>query len=281
MNIKRPSSPARVAATQASKNGVAGAQSIHRATAILRAVASRGRDGARLVDVARQCELDKSTAHRILKCLAADGMVSHDPDTRCYLLGELAFELGLVAVPKFNMRQLCEPALLRLAKRTGDTVFLSVRSGLDSVCMDRKEGSFPIKVFTLDVGTRRPLGMGADGLALLLPLADDEATEIVRSNARRIADHGNLKASAVLDMLKRSRALGFALNDRHTASEAIALGLAITRPHGGAYGAISIGAIASRMSPERVREVAALLKTEVRALEKALSSGKARFKPAI
>ena len=259
-----------------STNGVTGAQSIHRATALLRAIASRGRDGARLVDVARQCELERSTAHRILKCLAADGMVIHDPDTRRYLLGHLAFELGLVAAPEFNMRQLCEPALLRLAKRTGDTVFLSVRSGLDIVCMDRKEGSFPIKALTLDVGVRRPLGVGASGLALLMPLTETETKEIVAANAWRIAEYGNLRAATVLEMIKRSRALGFALNDQQVTPEAISVGLSITTAHGPPYGAISIGAIASRMSPERMEELASLLKSEVRVLEQALLRRKVR-----
>jgi len=275
--------PARASGKTAAKardknpaNGVTGAQSIHRATALLRAIASRGRDGARLVDVARHCELERSTAHRILKCLASDGMVIHDSDTKRYLLGHLAFELGLVAVPEFDMRQLCEPTLLRLAQRTGDTVFLSVRSGLDSVCIDRKEGSFPIKALTLDVGARRPLGVGATGLALLMPLAEDDAEEIVASNAWRIAEYGNLQAPVVLDMIRRARAQGFALNEQQLVPEAISVGLYIRTPHGPPYGAIVIAAIASRMSRERVQEVAALLKSEVRALEQTLLSGKAR-----
>lgn len=257
-------------------NGVTGAQSIYRATVLLRAIASRGRDGARLLDVARQCALERPTAHRILQCLAAEGMVTQDPGTRRYFLGHLAFELGLAATPQFNMRQLCEPTLLRLAERTGDTVFLSVRSGLDAVCMDRKEGAFPIKTLTLDVGMRRPLGVGAGGMALLMPLADEEIREIVATNAWRIAGYGNLRAPVVLDMIKRSRALGFALNDLQVTPGAISLGLFVTNSYGPPYTAISIGAIASRMSPERLQELAALLKSEVRALEQVLLAGKAR-----
>ena len=202
--------------------------------------------------------------------------MTQDPGTRRYFLGHLAFELGLAATPQFNMRQLCEPTLLRLAERTGDTVFLSVRSGLDAVCMDRKEGAFPIKTLTLDVGMRRPLGVGAGGMALLMPLADEEAREIVATNAWRIAGYGNLRAPVVLDMIKRSRALGFALNDLQVTPGAISLGLFVTNSYGPPYTAISIGAIASRMSPERLQELAALLKSEVRALEQVLLAGKAR-----
>lgn len=196
--------------------------------------------------------------------------MTQDPDTRRYFLGYLAFELGLAASPRFNMRPLCEPTLLRLAERTGDTVFLSVRSGLDAVCMDRKEGAFQIKTLTLDVGMRRPLGVGANGMALLMPLADEEVTEIVTANAWRIAGYGNMRAPVVLDMIKRSRALGFVLNDLQVTPGAISLGQFIANPCGPSYAAISIGAIASRMSPERLQELAALLKSQVRALEQVL-----------
>lgn len=38
---------------------VTGAQSIHRATGVLRAITSRSRDGVRLVDIARHCDLER------------------------------------------------------------------------------------------------------------------------------------------------------------------------------------------------------------------------------
>ena len=279
MDLKRARSSRRTAARKRNKhpaNGVTGAQSIQRAAGLLRAVTSLGRFGARLVDVARQCGLERPTAHRILKCLVAEGMVTQDPGTRRYFLGHLMFELGLAAAPQFNMRQLCEPALLRLAERTGDTVFLSVRSGLDGVCMDRKEGVFPIKTLTLDVGMRRPLGVGAGGIALLMTLADEEVREIVAANAWRIAGYGSLRAVVVLDLIKRSQALGFALNDRQVTPGAISVGLPVMNPYGAPYAAISIGAIASRMPPERLQQLAALLRSEVRALKRVLVAGKAR-----
>jgi len=94
-------------------------------------------------------------------------------------------------------------------------VFLIARSGYDSVCIDRREGAFPIKTFTLDVGTRRPLGAGAGGLALLLLLPDEEVDAIIAANAVRIGSYNKLTVPALLKALRRSRELGYALNDIH------------------------------------------------------------------
>ncbi len=249
---------------------VSGTQSIRRAIFLLRAIATRGPTGTRLLDLAKDSGLPGPTVHRILKCLMAENVVMQDPGTRGYLLGHLIFELGLAAAPQSNLRQIGEPVLRRIAEKTGDTVFLIARSGLDTVCLDRKEGTFPIKALTLDVGTRRPLGVGAGGIALLLSLPDDEIAQVLAANASRLKDYGDLSVSVLTNMIRRSKERGYALNDRQATPGVISMGLPIMNPYGPSYAAISIGAISSRMSGERQKEIAAVLRTEVRQLEKLL-----------
>jgi len=250
--------------------GGRGAQTVRRATLLLRLIASAGRDGCRLLDIAVQSGLERPTAHRILRCLIDEGMVTQSPATRRYHLGQLTFELGLAAVPRVDLRQLCEGALLRIAERTGDTVFLTVRSGYDSVCLDRKEGAFPIRTLTLDVGTRRPLGVGAGGMALLMPLADEEIAAILAANTARIPGYANLDGVAVMGMIERARRIGYVLNDRQITPGAMSVGLPVPNPYGPPFAAVSLGAINSRMAPDRQREIAAVLRSEVAGVQKLL-----------
>ena len=249
----------------------AGTQSIQRAALLIRLIASRSGPGSRLADVVQHSQLERSTVRRMLKCLAEEGFVRQDAETRRYALGPLVFELGLAAAPQFNLVDICRPALARLAETTGDTVFLTVRSGYDSVCIDRKEGSFPIKALTLDVGTRRPLGAGAGGLALLMALPDAEVNAIVNANAVRLRGYNNLTVPSLIGMLKRARELGYALNDIHITAGATSIGLSIISRYGQPFAAISIGAISSRMSAERQKKVAAMLRREVKVAEQALN----------
>ena len=249
----------------------AGTQSIQRAALLVRLIASRSGPGSRLADVVQHSRLERSTVRRMLKCLIEEGFVRQDADTRRYALGPLVFELGLAAAPQFNLVDICRPALARLAEATGDTVFLTVRSGYDTVCIDRREGSFPIRTLTLDVGTRRPLGAGAGGLALLMPLPDAEVDAIVSANAVRLRGYNNLTVPALAAMLKRARELGYALNDNHITPGATSIGLPVISRYGQPFAAISIGAISSRMTAERQKKVAAMLRREVRIVEGALS----------
>lgn len=250
-----------------------GAQSIRRTMLLLRLIAASGRDGCRLVDLAEQARLERPTVHRILKCLISEGMVAQIPSTRHYGLGQLAYELGLAAAPRLDLRQVCEEALHRIAERTGDTVFLTVRSGYDSVCLDRKEGAFPIRTLTMDVGMRRPLGIGAGGMALLMPLSDREIAVIFEANAARMPAYANLDAAAVMGMIERARTLGYVLNDRQITPGAMSVALPVPNSFGPPLAAISIGAINDRMAPDRQRELFTVLSEEVAGLRNILARG--------
>src|SRR5690606_31297222 len=102
---------------------------------------------------------------------------------------------------RFDIAELARPALIRLARETGDTVFLSVREGLDAICLERQVGSYPIKTLTLDVGDRRPLGVGAGSLALLAFLPEAEIAEIIASNEPRLVSYPGFAPEALLRLV--------------------------------------------------------------------------------
>jgi DNA-binding IclR family transcriptional regulator len=255
-------------AGRSDKRGHHGTQSVHRVALLLRTIASAENKACRLIDLATLTKLQRPTVHRLLKGLMNEGLVDQEPSTRRYRLGQLVFELGLAAVPQFNLRQLCEPALLRIAEQTGDTVFLSARSGYDAVCLDRKEGSFPIKTLTVDVGNRRPLGVGAGGGALLMALRQEEVDEILAANAKHFSRYANLTVKDVRMMVKRAHEIGYMFNDRQVTPGAMSIGLPITDPYGPPVGAISIGAITDRMDAQRRQALVAVLRREVKELER-------------
>jgi DNA-binding IclR family transcriptional regulator len=255
-----------------------GTQTVHRVALLLRTISAMGSQGTRLIDLARQTGLERPTVHRLLKGLIKEGLVDQQASTRRYCLGHLVFELGLAAVPQFDLRQLCEPAMLRIAERTGDTVFLSARSGNDVVCLDRKEGSFPIKTLTVDVGNRRPLGVGAGGGALLMALPDKEIDKILAASSRQLSRYADLKVQDVRAMIKRAREIGYMFNDRQVTPGAMSIGLPITVPHGLPVAAISIGAISARMTAARRQELVAVLRREVKELERHLQMHGSRLK---
>lgn len=249
-----------------------GTQSIHRAVTVLRELASHGRKGARLIEVADALRLERPTAYRILKGLMAQGMVSKDAETRCYRLGHLVYELGLAASPHFNLKEICGPALARIAGKSQDSVYLTVRSGLDAVCIDQIEGTYPIQARTLDIGGRRPLGCGAGGLALLLELPDDEIERVIAINSPRFPAVGRITPERMREAIRKSRKAGYAVNEEDILPGVTGIGVALRPTQGRAYAAISLAGISARFEGRRRAELVAMLQKEARALARHVSA---------
>ncbi|MBN9062472.1 MAG: hypothetical protein BGP06_20325 [Rhizobiales bacterium 65-9] len=234
---------------------VDGAQIIARVFSVLRLISYRSPRGVRLTDLADAADLPRPTVHRILRAMIVERIVRQDPATKRYQLGSFAFELGLAAPQQTRLLERCRPILRKLANETEDTVYLVKRSAIDAVCIDRVEGSFPIRTFTLAVGDRRPLGIGAAGLALLSTLSDEDIDAVVQRNAREYRFYNGLTPQEVMESVARVRALGYAMNIEKTTHGVSGIGLSIPNKSGPPFVGVSIAAITERITGERVGEL--------------------------
>jgi DNA-binding IclR family transcriptional regulator len=158
------------------------------------------------------------------------------------------------------LRELCSRAMEMLSVETGDTSFLVVRSGFDAVCMHRHEGEFPIRALVLEVGGRRPLGVGAAGLALLAAVNEDERHQIIERIGPKLSVFGGLTAGDLEHACEKTREQGTAIIHETLSLGVSAVGHAFCDELGHPVGALSVAALSHRMTGERVKRIAELLK---------------------
>lgn len=243
---------------------------IRRANILLRLLATAGRRGLALTEISTRSMLPHPTVHRLLKQLTSEGMIYQHDESRRYLLGPVVYELGLAAAEIFDLRQYCRTALQEVNAETEDTSYFITRSGFDAVCIDRIEGTYPIRTITLDVGSRRPLGVGAGGLAILAACSEDERTRILQVTAPELPNFGQLDVPQQLEAIAQTHATGYALVRNRVTLGVTALGMPIHDPARRPIGAISVGAIDARMGESRRREIARLLQDKIVRIEKAI-----------
>jgi len=241
-------------------------QSIERAALLLRLVAARGPKGARITDLARDAQLTKGTAHRMLAALAAEGLIEQDAATNLYFAGLGLVALGAAATARFDLARSVLPAMHRIAEKSDDTVYFSVRQGNEAVCLQRVEGQFPIKTLTLNVGDRRPLGLGAGSLAMLAFLPDEEVDRVISDAAPELARRAHVTTGEMHAMVQESRRLGYAFNDQRVIAGMCAVGVPIRDQHGTPVAALSVAAVSARMEPGRRASVVSWIEREVVAL---------------
>jgi DNA-binding IclR family transcriptional regulator len=241
-------------------------QNIGRATMVLGALAANSSEGLRLTDVVNATSLGKATVHRVLSGLVAHGLVDQDKATGRFFLSLKLIGWAMAAGDRFGLARLAAPALQRLSQRTQDTIYLSLRSGDEAICIERREGSFPIKTLTLRVGDRRPLGVGAGSLAMLAFLPDDEI-EAVLAAQRPEQARFNIDEMTMRDMIATARQLGYTLNDERLIPGMSAVGVPIRRPTGQPFAALSVAAISTRLQMPRRDSIVASLKQEAEQIE--------------
>jgi DNA-binding IclR family transcriptional regulator len=162
-----------------------GGQAIRRALTVLRILAAGREAGAPLSEVVRATSLTRPTVHRIAQVLIEEGIVERNDQTGRYAIGRQVPELALARQSRSPLLVAAEPYLAQVSSQLGDTLFLTVRTGLDTLCVARRIGSYPIQVLSIEVGARRPLGVSSAGVAILAAMPAAEARKIVLANEAR------------------------------------------------------------------------------------------------
>ncbi|WP_084651341.1 IclR family transcriptional regulator [Ottowia thiooxydans] len=252
--------------------------SLKRGVVLLKLLATGGARGCPLSELSEKSGMPHPSAHRILKQLIAERLVEHNRETHRYKLGPLAFELGIAGSTMHDIRDLCEPTMQAMALETEDTVYLVVRSGFEAVCMHRWEGSFPIRTLVLEVGSRRPLGVGAGGLAVLAAIEEDEREEIIRRVAPSLPAFGKLTPAALAEACDTTRAHGVAIIQNRVSLGVTAVGAAFRDSMGLAIGAVSVAALSQRMGQARLRKISELVLRGARDIEASIRRQRAPVK---
>ncbi len=233
----------------------AGAQSIHRAAAVLRVLASGLSSGLSLQEVTRVTGFSRPTVHRILHALVEEGLVEQHLRSRRYAIGEQVPMLALARQRQSPLLDAASPIVAQAARELGDTLFLTVRTGDEALCLARRMGPYPIQVLVIEVGARRPLGVSSAGLAILARLPPEKASNIILRNASRF-DSFRTDAAAVKAELDKTRERGYALRDPGLIPGTKALSAAIAETAASPTAALTIAGIPQRMLARREAQLA-------------------------
>jgi DNA-binding IclR family transcriptional regulator len=237
-------------------------QSIHRAISLLRVISKNNERGIRLSAICREIGLKTSTTHRLLSSLLAEEMITFDPFTKLYQLGFELHKLGGVAY-QYSIAEYYHDVMERIARETEDTVFLSIRVGASCVCLKRMEGAYPVRIFTVEEGSRRPLGVGAGSLALLSELPDAQVDQVLHLNKALYRYYNNRTEQDIRRSIRMTRELGYAVHDRTFNDNVTAVGVPVFNQRGDAVAAIAVAAIPPRMDSDRREKVVKLIKSEI------------------
>lgn len=167
----------------------------------------------RLADIARQLDVPRSSAFRLVYTLETLGFVERTKDSYGYHLGSRVLSLGFAYLSSTEVVSVAREPLNVLNRKTGLGVNLAVRDGTEIVHLIRIPSRGPF-TSNLQVGQRRPAHAAPMGRILLCELSHEELAALYTDeNAlHRYTSATPTTLNQLRRMLARDRARGYVIS---------------------------------------------------------------------
>lgn len=222
--------------------------SVEKALAILLAFSEdNGELGT--TEVSSRTGLPKSTTSRLIKILVSSNFLRQNPNTRKYLFGSSAYQLGSAAVRSNDTQLLgiAQPFLQELANQTGESIALETLSGINVILAMHVEGPSHLR-FNFQQGELVPVNVAA-GAKIILALQDETLREsclhreFTKFNEKTITSKDEYRK-----LLARVRKEGVAYDHGERYHDIHAMAVPIINPNGPPTAAVIIAGPASRLT---------------------------------
>lgn len=231
------------------------------------------REDIDLGSLAKQAGLPKSTLIRLLSTMRAHGVVQQNPKTRRYRLGWALVRLGQAAERQFDLPLVLHPFLEQLARETGETASLAVRTGEYAFYVDQALSQNIIRGAP-PTGAALDLHCTAVGKMLLSNLEESEVEQLIREcglpqrTEKTITNTARLRKDLAI-----TRSRGYAIDNEEAERGGRCIAAPIRDGNDRILAAISITAPTSRLTLDRMAEYVEIVCSIAEQASQALCSG--------
>ena len=214
-----------------------------------------------LTEIAQEVGLHKATTHRIVMTLLKSGFLDKSPDEQKYRLGLHLASLGSIVTSQMNLRRDSLPYMTQLSERFEETCDLSIFDNGQVLYIEVLRSKHALNIAAA-VGQHLPAYCTASGKVFLAHLPPDEQAKYLSEplhafTSRTITSIENLNRQFD-EILQR----GYAIDDEGFEVGIRAISAPVFNRKGKVVAAIGIPSPTSRMSDQRIPEIAAgLLET--------------------
>ena len=232
-------------------------QSVDRAVSVMEFLSRRGWSG--VTEVARELDIHKSTAYRLLTTLRDRGLVEQDAATEKYRLGFGLVLLARAVRADLDILGCARPVCERLSERTKETVTIAVLEDDDAVVIHQSIS----RASALGVdwtGRHTPLHATAAGKIFLAHMPEDQLLRILEGPLERYTENTIADPASLKDHTSKVRDEGYGFTVEELEPGLNAVGAPIRRVDGAVVGAVSVSGPAFRLPPDALPEIGGLSK---------------------
>jgi len=132
-------------------------------------------------DLSKEIGIPVATTHRILQKLEHEGLLKYSDSRKKYSIGTEWYRISNKLISEFDVKNLVNPYLRRLAEKHEETFCFVLYSEYDQaiIYFDQYKGPSALQ-YMLPFGVPQPIPYGASGKAILAYLTEDEVEVICK-----------------------------------------------------------------------------------------------------
>ena len=223
------------------------------------------------MELSKKLGIHKSTVSRLLHLLAANGFLQQNPETKKYMLGRAAAEIGNAVIKSLNNEVviIAQPYLNELSDTVGESVALEIVSGTDVVLAYHNEGRGHIR-FSFQLGERVPIHVAAGAKTILAHRSPEFVDLCLKRKFNRFTGNTIVSKKQYRELLVRVRKTGIAYDNGERYEDTKAIAAPILNHGGLAVAAVVIAGPAFRLTPHFLADVVAPLKRTAKSISNRL-----------
>ncbi|MDJ0357106.1 IclR family transcriptional regulator [Paenarthrobacter sp. PH39-S1] len=194
-----------------------GQSSFERGLAVMMCVAARG--DVTIVDIAEEVGVPASTVYRYVKTLRGLSLIEEHHGS--YIPGWRLLELSGQHLTHTRLAELGVTVLESIVEGTAETAVLTVRSGLNAICLRQVVSPHPLR-YAFDINQLLPLHAGAGQRVLLAHAPDTVIAKVLGFGLKRITDK-TLTRQPLIQQLSHIRQSGQAVSHGELNPGAVAI----------------------------------------------------------
>jgi DNA-binding IclR family transcriptional regulator len=213
------------------------------------------------LELSKKLGIHKSTVSRLLHLLADKGFLQQNPETKKYVLGRAAAEIGNAVIRSLNNEivTIAQPYLNELCETVGESVALEVVSGSNVMLAYHSEGRGHIR-FSFQLGERVPLHVAAGAKTILAHSPPDFVDLCIKGKLNRYTENTIVSKTQFRKLLDEVRETGLAYDKGERYEDTRAIATPILNHNGIAVAAVVIAGPAFRLTSQFLLDVVVPLK---------------------
>ncbi|QGG51929.1 IclR family transcriptional regulator [Lysinibacillus pakistanensis] len=190
-------------------------------------------------ELAKEMNISHSIIYRILATFENHGFLNQNPETKKYELGLRFLEYGQMVKEKLNLSDFVLPIMKKLSEEIKESVFLTWLDGADGVTVEIAESSQTIK-FSVSMGTRTPLYIGASCKTIMAYLPEEKQKDIMNSGMKKLTTETITDPEELLIDLEKIRTQGWCFTTGEYAHSVFGLGVPLFNNKGEIIASLTI-----------------------------------------